>query len=55
MRRRKLSDIDNEYSQRPIERAEYFAQLEAKYRAKGIVIPLYVSCHIGRLPSTEPS
>ncbi|KAI0684047.1 glycoside hydrolase superfamily [Cytidiella melzeri] len=31
--------IDNEYSQQPIARAEYFAQLEAKYRASGIVIP----------------
>ncbi|KAL4244519.1 glycosyl hydrolase 35 family protein [Abortiporus biennis] len=32
--------IDNEYSQSPIERAEYFAQLEVAYREAGIVIPL---------------
>lgn len=31
---------DNEYSQSPIQRAEYFAQLEATYRANGIVVPL---------------
>ena len=54
MRRRKLSEIDNEYSQQPIERAEYFAQLETKYRAKGIVIPLYASDYLGRLPVHSP-
>ncbi|OCH94229.1 hypothetical protein OBBRIDRAFT_789567 [Obba rivulosa] len=32
--------VDNEYSQSPIERAEYFAQLEAAYREGGIVVPL---------------
>ncbi|KAH9948330.1 glycoside hydrolase superfamily [Amylocystis lapponica] len=32
--------LDNEYSQNPIERAEYFAQLEAAYRQDGVVIPL---------------
>ncbi|KAI0092324.1 glycoside hydrolase superfamily [Irpex rosettiformis] len=32
--------IDNEYSQSPIQNAEYFAQLEEKYRSNGIVIPL---------------
>ncbi|KAI0339083.1 hypothetical protein BDW22DRAFT_1362002 [Trametopsis cervina] len=32
--------IDNEYTQQPIERAEYFAQLEEVYRAKGIAVPL---------------
>ncbi|KAJ3543307.1 hypothetical protein NM688_g5870 [Phlebia brevispora] len=32
--------IDNEYSQEPIERAEYFAQLEATYVAGGVVVPL---------------
>ncbi|KAI0079138.1 hypothetical protein K474DRAFT_1592617 [Panus rudis PR-1116 ss-1] len=31
--------IDNEYSQLPIEHAEYFVQLEELYRKKGIVIP----------------
>lgn len=32
--------VDNEYSQNPIERAEYFAQLEATYKKNGIVVPL---------------
>ncbi|GJF00021.1 glycoside hydrolase family 35 protein [Phanerochaete sordida] len=32
--------VDNEYSQSPIQRAEYFAQLEATYKANGIVVPL---------------
>ncbi|KAH8078388.1 glycoside hydrolase superfamily [Cristinia sonorae] len=31
---------DNEFSQSPIQRAEYFAELEAAYRAGGIVVPL---------------
>jgi hypothetical protein len=33
---------DNEYSQSPAPRAEYFAQLEEAYRAGGIVVPLSV-------------
>ncbi|KAF8508821.1 glycoside hydrolase family 35 protein [Hysterangium stoloniferum] len=32
--------IDNEYSQKPINRAEYFAELEAAFRAGGVVVPL---------------
>ncbi|KAI0790298.1 glycoside hydrolase superfamily [Irpex lacteus] len=32
--------IDNEYTQSPIQHAEYFVQLEEKYRANGIVVPL---------------
>ncbi|TCD66865.1 hypothetical protein EIP91_000819 [Steccherinum ochraceum] len=32
--------IDNEYSQNPIERAEYFAELEAAFQKGGIVVPL---------------
>ncbi|EKM56228.1 glycoside hydrolase family 35 protein [Phanerochaete carnosa HHB-10118-sp] len=32
--------VDNEYSQSPIQRAEYFAQLEATYTSNGIVVPL---------------
>ncbi|KAI0352572.1 hypothetical protein OH77DRAFT_1428259 [Trametes cingulata] len=32
--------VDNEYSQSPITRAEYFANLEKQYRDGGIVVPL---------------
>lgn len=32
---------DNEYSQSPVQRAEYFAQLEETYKSNGIVVPLY--------------
>ncbi|KIP02769.1 glycoside hydrolase family 35 protein [Phlebiopsis gigantea 11061_1 CR5-6] len=32
--------IDNEYSQSPVTRAEYFAQLEETYTSNGIVVPL---------------
>jgi len=32
--------IDNEYSQNPIGRAEYFVELEAAYRDGGVVVPL---------------
>ena len=46
-----LNRTDNEYSQQPIQHAEYFAQLEAKYRANGIVVPLYVSATAGGLLS----
>lgn len=31
---------DNEYTQSPISRAEYFAELEAVYRSSSIVVPL---------------
>ncbi|KIJ53974.1 glycoside hydrolase family 35 protein [Sphaerobolus stellatus SS14] len=32
--------VDNEYTQTPIAHAEYFAELEATYRAGGIAVPL---------------
>ncbi|EKM56203.1 glycoside hydrolase family 35 protein [Phanerochaete carnosa HHB-10118-sp] len=32
--------VDNEYTQSPIQHAKYFAQLEATYRSNGIVVPL---------------
>ncbi|KAI0930973.1 hypothetical protein AcV7_005008 [Taiwanofungus camphoratus] len=34
--------VDNEYSQNPPPRAEYFAELEAAYRQEGVIIPLQV-------------
>ena len=42
---RKQNDVnkqftDNEYSQSPIGRAEYFVELEAAYRNGGVVVPL---------------
>lgn len=35
--------LDNEYSQSPIQRAEYFVELEDAFRAAGIVVPLWVT------------
>ncbi|KAF8525605.1 glycoside hydrolase superfamily [Hysterangium stoloniferum] len=32
--------VDNEYTQEPINRAVYFAELEAAFRAGGVVVPL---------------
>lgn len=34
------SIADNEYTQSPINRAQYFAELEAAYRSSPIVVPL---------------
>jgi hypothetical protein len=34
------SITDNEYTHSPINRAEYFAELEAAYRSSSIVVPL---------------
>lgn len=40
---------DNEYTQNPLPRAEYFANLEKQYRDGGIVVPLYVNVAASRV------